>query len=84
MQYFSKIFCQVVLIVAILFPTFSYAEYSIYYGTTPSYAKRTALIFDLMIVQPYNIDLYTGYAGRKICYLSVGEFAGTTSELAVL
>ena len=68
----------------ILFPTFAYADYGIYYGTSAAYAKRTAQTFDLMIIQPYNMGLYNSYTGKKICYLSVGEFAGTATELNTL
>lgn len=84
MQFFPKILIQAILIFVLLFPTFAYAEYGIYYGTNALYAKRTVQVFDLMIIQPYNISLYTGYAGKKICYLSVGEFSGTPGELDAL
>lgn len=84
MQLLPKILTQTILILAVVFPTFAYAEYGIYYGMSATYAKRTAQAFDRMIVEPYNISLYSMYTGKKICYLSVGEFAGTPTELDAL
>lgn len=56
------------------------AEYGIYYWTNQKYVTKT-LWFDTMIIQTYNINLYKNYKGKKICYLTVGEFDWTTDEL---
>ena len=67
-----------------LSPSITSAKYGIYYATNATYAKRTAQNFDMMIIQPYNYHLYANYTGKKICYLTVGEFDGTATELTRL
>lgn len=67
-----------------LIPALTSADYGIYYGTNATYAKRTSETFDMMIIQPYNYKLYANYTGKKICYLSVGEFDGTVTDLTTL
>lgn len=59
------------------------ADYGIYYGTSASYAQKTFKLSPV-IVQPYNLGLYAKYSGPKICYLSAGEFDGTSAELGSL
>lgn len=76
-----KILPIILIWLLVFIPSISSAEYGIYYGANSIYAKRTATTFDMMIIQPYNYNLYTNYTGKKICYLTVGEFDGTTTEL---
>lgn len=59
------------------------ADYGIYYGTSQTYANKTFKLSPV-IVQPYNLALYAKYSGPKICYLSAGEFDGTSAELGAL
>ena len=63
--------------------SFTFAEYGIYYGTSQKVANTT-FRFETMIIQPYNLSLYKEYTGKKVCYLSVGEFDGTSEELSNL
>ena len=56
------------------------AYYGIYYGTDQKMANAT-YGFNIMIIEPYNFNLYKNYTGKKICYISVGEFDGTSDEL---
>lgn len=72
-----------ILTLAISLFSFSFAQYWIYYWTSKSYAK-TLFNYDVMIIQPYNINLFKDYKGKKVCYLTVGEFDGTESELESL
>lgn len=72
------------LLFSLLAPAIASADFGIYYGTDAVYAKRTARAFDMMIIQPYNFNLYANYTGKKICYLTVGEFDGTATELTNL
>lgn len=68
----------------LLIPMFTFADYGIYYGTSQSYATKTFSKFDMMIIQPYNFNLYKNYTGKKVCYLTVWEFDGTQQELDAL
>lgn len=58
----------------------AFASYWIYYGTNKTYAK-TITWYDILIVQPYNYNLFKDYKGKKICYITVWEFDGTKDEL---
>jgi len=80
----TKIFLVLLVWLSISIPAPASAEYGMYYGMDPAYAKRIAATFDMMIIQPYNYDLYMNYPGKKICYLTIGEFDGTAAELAKL
>ncbi len=62
----------------------SSANYSIYYGANKNYAIKTFTSSDMMIIQPYNFNLYKNYTWKKVCYLSVWEFAGTASWITNL
>lgn len=75
-----KIF-SATLLLFLLTTNMSLAQYWIYYWTNKSYAKKTSTPFDLMIIQPYNFDLYKNYNWSKICYLTVWEFDWTENEL---
>ena len=68
---------------ALVFFSSAHADYGIYYGTSASYATKTFKLSPV-IVQPYNLPLYAKYSGPKICYLSVGEFDGTSADLQSL
>lgn len=73
----------VALFTALVSVSVANADYGIYYGTSASYAAKT-FKFSPVIVQSYNLALYAKYPGQKICYLSVGEFDGTSAELGSL
>lgn len=75
---------SITLILSLLSLNISFAEYWIYYWTSSTYAKKTYTPFDIMIIQPYNINLYKSYTWKKVCYLSVWEFDGTLDELNTL
>lgn len=77
-----KILTIPILVFSAVFSTVS-ADYGIYYGTSQTFANKTFKLSP-MIVQPYNLPLYAKYSGPKICYLSVGEFDGTSAELGSL
>jgi len=72
------------LLITFLLPILTFADYWIYYGTNQSYATKTFSKFDIMIIQPYNFNLYKNYTGKKVCYLTVWEFDGTQEELETL
>lgn len=77
----SKIISLILTWILIASPLITSAEYGIYYWTNASYAKKTIKTFDTIIIQPYNLNLYKNYTGKKICYLTVGEFDWTADEL---
>jgi len=54
----NKIISLFVLISLLLIPCLTNAEYWIYYWVNSNYSKKTLSKFDLMIIQPYNFDLY--------------------------
>lgn len=68
------------LLINFLLQIITFADYGIYYGTNKNYAQKTFSKFDMMIIQPYNFDLYKNYTGKKICYLTVWEFDWTQTE----
>lgn len=75
---------SLILILSFVFvPYITNAEYWIYYWTSQKYANKT-VGFDTIIIQSYNINLYKNYTGKKICYLTVGEFDWTWEELWTL
>jgi hypothetical protein len=69
----NKLLSRILAWILALTPLITSAEYGIYYWTDNKYAPKTFGL-DTMIIQPYNFDLYKTYTGKKICYLSVGEF----------
>jgi len=77
----NKIISLFVLISLLLIPCLTNAEYWIYYWVNSNYSKKTLSKFDLMIIQPYNFDLYKNYKGKKICYITVWEFDWDQEEL---
>lgn len=79
----TKLFSWILAWVFMLSPFVASAEYGIYYWTSQKYASKT-IWFNTMIIQPYNIGLYENYTGKKICYLTVGEFDWTADELKTL
>lgn len=76
-----------IIIASIMLLTLSisstFANYWIYYGTNKTYSK-TLTWYDIMILQPYNYNLFKDYTGKKICYITVWEFDWTKDELTTL
>ena len=79
----NRIFFVFAAFFALIAASPAYADYGIYYGTSQTYANKTFKLSPV-IVQPYNFPLYAKYSGPKICYLSVGEFDGSSAELGSL
>lgn len=75
----NKIITSIIILLS-LWISSAFASYWIYYWTNKTYAK-TIFWYDLMILQPYNFNLFKDYKGKKICYITVWEFDGTKEEM---
>lgn len=69
------------ILLSLLTTNLTFADYWIYYWTNKNYVKKTFSKFDLMIIQPYNFNLFKNYTWKKICYLTVWEFDWSENEL---
>lgn len=74
---------QYLLSIILIFWLFSktFADYWIYYWTDQKYASKIMWNYDVIIIQPYNFNLFKDYKWKKICYLTVWEFDWTKEEL---
>lgn len=79
MKNIVKIFLTFIWIV--MFMNITHGSYWIYYGANKTYAKSLYNKYDLIIMQDYNFNLFKTYTWKKICYLTVWEFDGTSNDL---